>query len=1763
MDKFERKKVKGLFRGLKPNFIFIVKWAFCIKSKFNSFQEQEEITVKPKQPFDIRKSFFHLFLTFVILFSTLPNHIFAVEEESHLFKMDSAVLEDFKHEDYITFLVKMKEQVDLEEVKEKLQPLHLLADATESTPEAAIRGLMVEELQSTSHQTQKRIIQYLEAEKESGQVKEYESFFIINSLSVTATRQVAEMLARLPEVEKIIENKSYQPEIDIPSEEEENDLSPEVFVDNPFAVHSTAADKLELPWNLKNIHIEKVWEQNYQGEGVVVAIIDSGADLEHPAIKDAWRGNEEGMAVFSWMDATSYSKKTTPVDKDGHGTHVLGTILGKQSDNGMALGVAPKAKWVAVKVLDDEGTFTTAGLLRAGQWILAPTDEDGTPHPEKAPSIVNNSWGSFDSNEFYRDILKKWREAGIFPVFSAGNTRYNLPNRFGTVSAPAKYPEAFAVGALDIHNIIAPFSLLGPSSYNETKPEISAPGVNIKSSVPGGFALMSGTSMASPHVTGVAAILKQVNPNLTVDELEKILMASADARTDEKYVDVPNNAYGHGSLNALRAVEMAKQGSAESFGTLKGRILTQGQNNTVPGINHPPLTTLFKGFNFDYTVEVNDEEGISEVNFYMKKESDAEFQKYPMKLTAGTKLSGTYLVEIDPDTLVDAGQNMKYYISALDVAGKEKRTDEITAVVSNGIGIGYHQDFESYPEGFVFTGKTPLWQWGKPESGPESAVSGEKVVATNLKGKYKGLEEAILVTPVIDLTDKTAPATLTFQHWYDMDSTLSTFHDTAEIWIGEVKPGDKNAERPDLKLYRSYRGAQKEWTYEYIDLSGYKGKRIFVMFGVRYGGWSKQNKAGWYIDDIKIEKPSEEVPQTPYEYLSGRYSNEGSYRLTFYKLNNPKVTDYVLYRSSGSDKNFEPVQTVTAGEISYKSVNFSDYPKPQVGDYYYYATARIGENESKPTPIFKHTFTEGSRVQFFDFEESDQGWKSYPAEGADSSIVWTRGIVDETKSVLGYQTGNAMPTKGTSKGKNEGATVWGTELMNFRKPESKYILESPSMDLSKIKQGRMYFQTWFNTFGRRGWVEQYGDVNFFTDDWGYIYISKDDGETWHELFALKDENNKGFGKHRIRSAWYLDHLDIPAEYLSDKFKVKFVLDAYKDTTGAGCGGWYMDDFAIYDLEQKEPGTDATAVELAEESTEFVESVESSEATENISAEVLPFEIENFRLFGADASASTEIVHIPVVGQVISQNNGLAVTSELGSGSYAMKHVAGTHTFRVEALGYKPVEYTLNIVSGQETVQDFVLEPQIGKTLTFKVVDTKNKGLSEVTATLVHNGNPTALSSDAAGLVTFRNLFAGTYQLVLKKNGYQLLQKEVILDDRDAINLDDIKMTEIVVSDQESELAFDSGNTKDHYFGVKDGTTTAIRFHTDKPAVLKKARFYLVAEKDNAIQGKDFSYSIYGKMQKDGFAGERIAGPFTGQSQNAGEWTEVSFPQEVLVNGDFYIAYTQIGDKETAPLLGFDKTASKVNSFYLSANAWHLVSTEGSFMIRATISEYTEKKEEPQTPIVPAPSPSPSPSPAPSPAPTPKADKDTKTKDVILENEKLPLSSGKDALSAKFTDITGHWAKAEITELVNKGLLRGTSAGNFSPNQKTNRAMLFTILYRLNGEEAETTGKLWYEDGLQYVVKQGISDGTNPLSLITREQLITMLHRYADKPKGNADLTSFVDEASIQDYAKEAMLWAVEKGILVGNPDKKLQPQKNATRAEVAVILSRFMKMNRK
>ena len=166
----------------------------------------------------------------------------------------------------------------------------------------------------------------------------------------------------------------------------------------------------------------------------------------------------------------------------------------------------------------------------------------------------------------------------------------------------------------------------------------------------------------------------------------------------------------------------------------------------------------------------------------------------------------------------------------------------------------------------------------------------------------------------------------------------------------------------------------------------------------------------------------------------------------------------------------------------------------------------------------------------------------------------------------------------------------------------------------------------------------------------------------------------------------------------------------------------------------------------------------------------------------------------------------------------------------------------------------------------------------------------------------------------------------------------------------------------------------------------------------------------------------------------------------------------------------------------------------------------------------------------------------------------------DSSKAGFTDVANHWAKDAINYVTDKGLMNGTGSNTFSPNASTTRGMLMTVLARYAGEDT-TGGATWYEKGMNWAKAKGVSDGTNPTVNITREQLVTMLYRYAGSPAANGSLNSFSDAASVNSYAANAMQWAVANGIVNGL-NGKLNPQNNATRAQVAAILMRFCEMSK-
>ncbi len=318
-------------------------------------------------------------------------------------------------------------------------------------------------------------------------------------------------------------------------------------------------------WNVTMIGADKVWKEfGVKGQGIVIGQSDSGVDGTHPAISAQYRGAQTG-GDYNWFDP--WEGTTAPNDEGGHGTHTTGTILGQ---NG--IGIAPEAQWIGCVNLN-RNLGNPALYLDCMQFMLAPFPHGGDPFkdgdPTKAAHVLNNSWGCPELEGCDANTLKagadNLRAAGIFVVVSTGNDGPNCE----TINAPLSlYDSVFSVGAIDANGNMADFSSRGPVTVDGSgrmKPDISAPGVAILSSMPGNtYEKNSGTSMAGPHVVGVVALLWSANPKLIgqIDETERILIETAQPYTGFTGQGCfegssPNAAYGYGLVDAYAAVKKA------------------------------------------------------------------------------------------------------------------------------------------------------------------------------------------------------------------------------------------------------------------------------------------------------------------------------------------------------------------------------------------------------------------------------------------------------------------------------------------------------------------------------------------------------------------------------------------------------------------------------------------------------------------------------------------------------------------------------------------------------------------------------------------------------------------------------------------------------------------------------------------------------------------------------------------------------------------------------------------------------------------------------------------------------------------------------------------------------------------------------------------------------------------------------------------------------------------------------------------------------
>lgn len=432
--------------------------------------------------------------------------------------IDPAILAELDAKGEATFWVLFREQADL-------KPAHAIRDWNE-------RGRFVyERLVATAESSQARIRTVL---RDSG--AEMRPFWIANLIEVrTANGALPHLLAAHPEVAEIAAPPEIEPIVIFPGVE---------------VPHTES-----IGWNIGHIRADLVWsDYGVTGEGAVVGSIDSGVEYDHPSLVDHYRGNLGGGVFdhnYSWYDPALLcgNPSIEPCDLDGHGTATTSIAVGDDGGDNQ-IGVAPGARFIMAAV-----NWTPSGVLAAMQWMMAPTDLNGqNPSPDLRPHVVNNSWGWTTPSTYFQGAVQAWLASGIFPVFAIGNEGPGC----GTERFPAGYLEAYAVGAHDSNDFIASFSSRGPSPFGGIKPDIVAPGVDIRMAVPGGaYATFSATSFSTPHVTGTVALMVSLNPEI-VGKPETVrlhLNHSAIDRSDLTCGGDPvnNNVWGEGRLDAFDA----------------------------------------------------------------------------------------------------------------------------------------------------------------------------------------------------------------------------------------------------------------------------------------------------------------------------------------------------------------------------------------------------------------------------------------------------------------------------------------------------------------------------------------------------------------------------------------------------------------------------------------------------------------------------------------------------------------------------------------------------------------------------------------------------------------------------------------------------------------------------------------------------------------------------------------------------------------------------------------------------------------------------------------------------------------------------------------------------------------------------------------------------------------------------------------------------------------------------------------------------------
>ncbi len=369
---------------------------------------------------------------------------------------------------------------------------------------------------------QKKILDKLLSTKSNDKVLGIKPLKIVNAIAAEVTPDLIVSLSNRSDVSKI--------ELDdiVHIVDNNTELNTET-ISSPMSDSTSST----IAWGVDKIGAPLVWQRGITGKGVIVAVVDSGVDATHPDL--AHLPDSTNTKVIDWIDYVN--GRSSPYDDNGHGTHVSGTISGIGT-NGYQTGVAPGSNLIEAKVFNAFGAGSMSDVILGFEWAV-----------NNGARVISYSGGG-RHNAAYTIALDNAVAAGVIPVVAAGNSG----SGDSTISCPGDEINSTAVGATNSSDIIASFSSRGPINFNEMtyiKPNVSAPGVSITSTLPGGkYASWNGTSMATPHVSGTVALMLEKTPSLRPAQINQILESTA---VDLGQVG-KDNTYGAGRTDAYKAV---------------------------------------------------------------------------------------------------------------------------------------------------------------------------------------------------------------------------------------------------------------------------------------------------------------------------------------------------------------------------------------------------------------------------------------------------------------------------------------------------------------------------------------------------------------------------------------------------------------------------------------------------------------------------------------------------------------------------------------------------------------------------------------------------------------------------------------------------------------------------------------------------------------------------------------------------------------------------------------------------------------------------------------------------------------------------------------------------------------------------------------------------------------------------------------------------------------------------------------------------------